>query len=116
MNHRGQVLVIFIIFIPIFTLVLSLIIDIGYLQIKKNNIDDVVFDATKFYLNSSDSDKEIITKKLINKNINTNDIHIEDTNFYVKISVNLNIRGILRESNYKVTYTGNKNDLKIIKG
>ena len=118
MNNKGQVLIIFVILIPILILVMSMIVNIGYLQIEKKNIDNTVRDALEFYLNSSDTDKDILAKELINKNIATNNISIDETEFYVEISVSAPVKGILNknEDKYNVTYRGYKDTLKIIKG
>ena len=118
MNNKGQVLIIFVILIPILILVMSMIVNIGYLQIEKKNIDNTVHDALEFYLNSSDTDKDILAKELINKNIATNNISIDETEFYVEISVSAPVKGILNknEDKYNVTYRGYKDNLKIIKG
>lgn len=118
MNNKGQVLIIFVILIPILILVMSMIVNIGYLQIEKKNIDNTVRDALEFYLNSSDTDKDTLAKELINKNIATNNISIDETEFYVEISVSAPVKGILNknEDKYNVTYRGYKDTLKIIKG
>ena len=118
MNNKGQVLIIFVILIPILILVMSMIVNIGYLQIEKKNIDNTVRDALEFYLNSSDTDKDTLAKELINKNIATNNISIDEDEFYVEISVSAPIKGILNknEDKYNVTYRGYKDTLKIIKG
>lgn len=118
MNNKGQVLIIFVILIPILILVMSMIVNIGYLQIEKKNIDNTVRDALEFYLNSSDTDKDTLAKELINKNIATNNISIDEDEFYVEISVSAPVKGILNknEDKYNVTYRGYKDTLKIIKG
>lgn len=116
MNNKGQVLIIFVILIPILMLIMSMIVNIGYLQIEKKNVDSIVRDAVEFYLNDSSTDKDKLVRELITKNIDDSNISINEDVFYVEISVSTKIKGLLNADEYKVTYRGYKDTLKIIKG
>ena len=54
MNNKGQVLVVFVILLPIFLLILGFVIDYGLLYSEKKNIDDSTHDALNYYLNNLD--------------------------------------------------------------
>ena len=116
MNSKGQVLVIFVILLPIFLMILTFIIDLGMLSIKKRKIDNNTYDAVEYYLDSNDKDKTI---KLIENNIEDIEVDIEDSESNVEISVSKEYKGIyniIYDNEIKITYIGNKETKKIIKG
>jgi len=116
MNSRGQVLVIFVILLPIFLMVLTLIIDLGMLFIEKRKIDNNTYDALEYYLDSNDKDKTI---KLIEKNIEDVEVDIKDNYNSVEVNVSKEYKGIyniIYDNEIKITYIGNKETKKIIKG
>lgn len=117
MNNKGQVLVIFVIILPIFLIILSLVIDLGLMSIEKRNISNNTKDAVEYYLQSNEEEK---TKKLLNKNIDDIEINIKDNDYYVEITVKKEYKGlysiIKNENVIEVTYKGIKEDKSIIKG
>ncbi len=116
MNNKGQVLVIFVILLPIFFMIFTFIIDLGLLSIEKRKCDNNTYDAIEYYLDSNDKDKTI---KLIENNIEDINIDISDTDSYVEISVSKEYKGIyniIYDNEIKITYIGNKETKKIIKG
>lgn len=116
MNNKGQVLVIFVILLPIFLMILTLIIDLGMLSIEKRKVDNNTYDAIEYYLESNNKDKII---KLIEKNIDDVDVDIKDSENSVEISVSKEYKGIyniIYDNEIKITYIGNKETKKIIKG
>ena len=109
MNSKGQVLVIFVILLPIFLMIFTFIIDLGMLSIEKRKCDNNTYDALEYYLDSNNKDKTI---KLIENNI-------EDSENSVEISVSKEYKGIyniIYDNEIKITYIGNKETKKIIKG
>ena len=89
MNERGQVLVVFIIILPLILLVLSLIIDLGSLYNEKRMIDNNVKSALEYALDNVD-DKNIKEKttKLLNKNIDdidTMEIIVDNKNITIRV-------------------------------
>ena len=101
MNNKGQSLVVFIIILPILLMILTLIIDLGFMHIEKRNIDNNCYDAVEYYLNNID--KEDIDKKvnnLLNENIkNIDEILIKDEEDYVEISITKNRKSIRPQIN-----------------
>ena len=116
MNSRGQVLVIFVILLPIFLMIFTFIIDLGMLSIEKRKCDNNTYDAVEYYLDSNDKEKTI---KLIENNIEDIKVNIEDSENSVEISVSKEYKGIyniIYDNEIKITYIGNKETKKIIKG
>ena len=116
MNNKGQVLVIFVILLPIFLMILTLIIDLGMLSIEKRKIDNNTYDALEYYLDSNDKEKTI---KLIENNIEDVEVDIKDSENSVEISVSKEYKGIyniIYDNKINITYIGNKETKKIIKG
>ena len=72
MNNKGQVLIIFVIMLPIFLMVLALVVDLGLLSIEKRKIDNNAYDAVEYYLKNNDKEKTI---KLLENNLS--DINIK---------------------------------------
>ena len=88
MNNKGQTLVIFVIILPILLMMLTLIIDLGFLYIEKRNISNNVYDSVEYYLeNITDKDIKEKTEKLLKKNIKDIEININETLEYVEINV-----------------------------
>lgn len=119
MNNRGQTLAIFVIFIPIILILLTLIIDLGLLYIEKRSINNNTKDAVEYYLNNIESSNVLDnTKKLLNKNLDDVNITINDTDTYVEITVSKrwNSLSIKSDEDISITYKGIKDSNKIIKG
>ncbi|MDO4962588.1 MAG: hypothetical protein Q4E75_00585 [bacterium] len=119
-NNKGQVLVIFIIVLPIIILLMSYIYDVGMISIDKKSLDSTVKDATIYYLNNID-DPDVLknTEKLINKNISDGMIDIKKFDKYISITVEKEYKSLffkIINNKYKVTYKGIKENKKIIKG
>ncbi len=122
MNSRGQVLVMFIMVLPILFVILTLVAEMGYMHIEKKNISSNTYTAVEYYLENLD-DLQIDNKVrlLLNKNINDiDDIEIKNTDDYVEISVTKKYKGIynkiLDDNEIIITYRGLKKNNKIIKG
>ena len=116
MNSKGQVLVIFVILLPIFLMILTFIIDLGMLSVEKRKIDNNTYDAAEYYLETNNKDKTI---KLIKNNIEEAEIDIQDSENSIEISVSKEYKGIyniIYDNEIKITYIGNKETKKIIKG
>jgi len=116
MNSRGQVLVIFVILLPIFLMIFTFIIDLGMLSIEKRKVDNNTYDALEYYLDNNNKDKTI---KLIKNNIEDVSVDIKDNENSVEISVSKEYKGIyniIYDNEIKIIYIGNKETKKIIKG
>ena len=122
MNSRGQTLVIFVIILPILLIMLTLIIDLGFMYIEKRNIENNVYDSVVYYLENID-EEDINNKvnKLLNKNIKDIDkLIINDEEDYVEIKVSKVRKSIYsiitNDTEISVNYKGYKESKRIIKG
>ena len=124
LNNKGQVLVMFVLLIPIFLLVLVLIVDISNLYIKKDELNNINYLVIDTILDKKINDLEI--KDLILKNdkdIIINHININDN--VVEISLEKEYNGIFShlvgkkkyniESNYKGYKENNKKIIERVK-
>lgn len=120
MNNKGQVLVSFIIILPIILILFTLVVDLGLLYVDKRNISNNVKDAVEYYLkNKEDLNVEENTKKLLNKNISDIEININNNEEFVEITVIKKQNRLSIVSNndeITITYKGIKDTNKIIKG
>lgn len=73
MNRKGQVLVAFIILLPLLFMVMAIIIDLGNLYVQKRNIENNVKDVLKYSLSNLE-DIELETKIRNQLNLNIDDI------------------------------------------
>ena len=117
MNNKGQVLVLFVIILPIFLIMISFVIDLGLLAIEKRKLDNSTYDAIEYYLEESDKAKTI---KLLENNLSDVKININDYDEYVLIIVKKDYKSlytiISNNKEIKVVYKGIKNSKEIIKG
>ena len=124
LNNKGQVLVMFVLLIPIFLLVLVLIVDISNLYIKKDELNNINYLVIDSLLDKKIDDLEI--KNLILKNdkdIIINYININDE--VIEISLEKEYNGIFShlvrmdkyniESNYKGYKENNKKIIERVK-
>ena len=117
MNNKGQVLVLFVILLPIFLTILALVIDLGLLSIEKRNLDNNTYEAIEYYLEKNDKEKTI---KLLENNLNDVKIDINDYDQYVTIIVKKDYKSlytiISNNQEIKIVYKGIKDSKEIIKG
>lgn len=97
MNRKGQVLVMFIILLPIFFIIMTLLIDIGNLILTNNEINDVSYMVLEHCLNHLDEEDIIDTSKellkLNNKELNIESFKIENSKVYLNVSYQ--VKGII---------------------
>lgn len=97
MNRKGQVLVMFIILLPIFFIIMTLLIDIGNLILTNNEINDVSYMVLEHCLDHLDEDDIIDTSKellkLNNKELNIESFKIENSKVYLNVSYQ--VKGII---------------------
>lgn len=125
-NKHGQVLVTFLLLLPILLMFLGIIIDMGYNYIEKRKMNDVIKDTIVYAFDHIEEDSTLLRdnmNNLITKNIDgikENNIIIE-TN-YIKITLSIESKGlfgkILNKNLYQITssYYGyiENDELKII--
>ena len=97
MNRKGQVLVMFIILLPIFFIIMTLLIDIGNLILTNNEINDVRYMVLEHCLDHLDEEDIIDTSKellkLNNKELNIESFKIENNKVYLNVSYQ--VKGII---------------------
>ena len=97
MNRKGQVLVMFIILLPIFFIIMTLLIDIGNLILTNNEINDVSYMVLEHCLDHLDEEDIIDTSKellkLNNKELNIESFKIENNTVYLNVSYQ--VKGII---------------------
>jgi len=113
LNNKGQVLVAFIILLPILLMLFTLVIDLGLMGYEKRNISNNIKDTIEFGLKNIDNlDIKNKMYNLLIKNIDDADIEIIIDNNYIKINVKKEynrVFKILSNGNYviDITYSGN---------
>ncbi len=120
-DSRGQVLVAFVLLIPVILMLLALIVDVGFLYVEKRKTDNVVKDIINYGLDNINL-QEVTLQEKITKLINSNlddvqrlDIQI-DTN---RIEINVTrdkqsiFSNIYKDASYKIAsdYVGDITDL-----
>ena len=120
MNDRGQVLVIFVILLPIILLILAFVVDYGLLSIEKRRVDNTTYDAVEYYLkNIDDVDVEDKTLELINSNLDNVKIDLLENDDYIELTVKSDYKSIYNSftnSDLIIKYKGLKTSKEIIKG
>ena len=108
MKNKGQALVLFVLLLPIMILMLSYIIDIGYMSVSKKKIDNTIQEIIENSLENNLNEEEI--KNLLIKNIDNiyiRNITIKDNEINIEIKVTIktifsSIKKNIYEKNYKV--------------
>lgn len=124
-NHNGQVLIAFVLILPILLMCIGLVIDTGLLYIEKRKLDNVVKDTVEYGVNHIDTIIEEELTEMLYKNINelkVIEIDITDTKVeiqasYLKKSI---FASLFKKENYEISahYKGiETNDrIKIVRG
>lgn len=109
MNKKGQTLVIFVIFVPIFVIIINFIINKTNMYYDKRNMENIVKESIHYGLNNIE--EENIKSKIeeyINKNINCEiDVNIENNQIFVTLKKeSTEIKKILGYGNITISYKG----------
>ena len=116
-DRKGQVLVAFVLLIPVIIMILALIVDVGFLYVEKRNTDNVIRDVTNYGLDKLNLEKNILQDN-ITKLVNANLDEIQDLSIVINTnSVEINITrnkqsifsNVYKKANYRITsnYIGN---------
>ena len=125
MNHKGQVLVLFMLLLPLIFMALALIIDTGLLYMEKRHVDFVIKDVVEYGMKNIDSVTEKELDDLIERNLDTiNKKEIVNNNGILNITVTLEKESmfakIFGRDKYQIesTYKGmiEQNKIKIVRG
>ena len=91
LNNKGQTLVAFIILLPVFIMIFTLIVDLGLLSIEKRKVDNEIKSTITYGLKNIETDNlDLKLRKLILKNIDN--INNED----IKISLKLEKKSLFK--------------------
>jgi len=120
-NRKGQVLVLFIIVLPVLFMIMALVIDLGNLYIEKRNIENNINCVLKYSLNNLE-DIELATKIRNQLTVNIDDINnlnIKINDQIIEIKLDKNKKGIfnsIMNKPYRISshYKGYIKDEEII--
>lgn len=120
-NNKGQVLVVFVILLPIFLIILTGLVDLCILNIEVKKLNTNTHDAVEYYLDNLEDENVLNdTKALLNKNLKNIDIKIKEDEDVINIKVVKNYKSIYsvisKKENITSIYIGNKETKKIKKG
>ncbi len=123
MNKKGQVLVLFILLLPLIFIFLYLVVDIGLMYIEKgkmqNNVKEIITQELKCE-ECPLNEKETRIRNLINKNIDGvsyDTLEVNDN--YIKVSISKDYKSIFvglfkkDDNKIKVSYKGYMENNKI---
>lgn len=118
MNNKGQILIVFVLILPILLLLIALIWEIGNLAITTNKYETAIKDTIEYGLNHQDEDN---LKQILNNLLKANvkgDTHIEIDN-YIKINVKQKYDALYNnlfnhQFDIDLTYIGYKENNQII--
>ncbi len=119
MNNKGQVLVAFILMIPIIILMCVAITDVGLMNIENRRVNNTVRNSVKYGINNldktniKDTMKSLIMDNL--KNVDSISIDVDIDNSYAKATVKVKYKGLVNITNRDITssYYANINDGKV---
>ena len=107
MNKKGQTLVVFVLFLPVLVIVITMIINESNMYYDKRNMENIAKEAINYGLsNIEDENIEDKIKIFISKNIDCEkEVKIEDGEIRVTlIKENKTIKKILGYGNIKIKY------------
>lgn len=117
MNSKGQVLVVFVLILPIIILLFTYVVDLGLLELKKNSAEKEIKYIIKDSIENDTSDDVI--KKLIKRNIKDSTlVNLENNSNSLEIEISIDLSGILFNNgkHINIKYIGNKETKEIEKG
>lgn len=118
-NSKGQVLVTFILMIPIILLFAICIVDVGMQSIEIRRIDNTVRNSVKYGIDNLDKENiEFIMKSLIQDNLKNIDnalITVDVDNNYARATVVVKYKGLINitDKTIKSSYYASIKDDKI---
>lgn len=124
-NHNGQVLIAFVLILPILLMCVGLVIDTGLLYIEKRKLDNVIEDTVEYGMNHIEKITENELTEMIYINIDKlKVIDIDITDVKVEIQASYHRKSIFaslfKKEDYEISshYKGIKteNNIKIVRG
>lgn len=121
LSKKGQVLVVFVLILPLVLFFLALVIDYGNLYLKKREIENrVKYVVEENFKYSGSDDVEAVLESLLKNNISgLKKYEINASEVFIVVSVTVEIKRIFPiyitgENDFKLTYRGYKENGKII--
>lgn len=119
-DSRGQVLVAFVLLIPVILMLLALVVDVGLLYVEKRKTDNVIKDIINYGLDNLDLEEGTLQTKLT-KLVNSNLDDVQRLNMQIEAdSIEINIirnkqsifSNVYKDASYKIVsdYVGNVTD------
>lgn len=124
-NHNGQVLIAFVLILPILLMCVGFVIDTGLLYIEKRKLDNVVKDTVEYGINHIDTvTKENLTKMLYKNIDELSVVNIDMTDVKLEVQASYHYKSIFaslfEKNDYEISshYKGIKtnNNIKIVRG
>lgn len=119
LNNKGQTLVLFIIFIPIFLMIFAMIVDLSTLTIEKHELESATIIALKYGLNhKEENDKENKMIEVFNLNTKDAQMKIQENNDVINIKSEKKVKTIFSKIigkdlvKLEINIEGNKKDNK----
>ena len=118
MNHKGQVLVLFLLLLPILLLIMGLVIDVGNLFVEQKKRENVVKSAIRYGL-SSEENQEEKARQYLEENLSNSSFRVFYSNQTLTIQGNVKIESLFsklfqRESvSFELKYQGVKEKEKV---
>ena len=95
-NNKGQSLVMFVLIIPIFLLILTLVYDVGNAIYEKDRLSNTNYLAIKYGLNNIDTATENDLKDLIEQNTsNVKKIYVTIEDNQIEIKIEKDVKSII---------------------
>ena len=107
MNNKGQVLVVFVILLPLVLLFITFIIDLGRLYTEKRNIENNIESSINYGLNNESKEnlEEIITS-MLNDNIEDVDsLDVKNLSDRITVSLKKTYPSLFKITKIKDSYT-----------
>ena len=122
LNNHGQVLILFIIFIPIFIALLAIAVDLGLIAYNRKDLNGISIAALSYVKqNIKDYEKEEIRKIVLENDKNITVVKLDDNDQNVVLVLKKSINSIfgsiigLDQYNINSSYKYNKETKKIIR-
>ena len=127
LNNKGQSLITFVLLIPLFLMIMVLVIDVGNVYLKKqelNNVNNIAINYGLDHIKEENVEQELFS--IINLNLKkVQDISIDIKDNEIKINLKqkekgllgniIKIKGFNIKSTYKGKITNNKKKIERIK-
>lgn len=105
LNNKGQSLVMFIVIIPIFLLILTLVYDVGTAIYEKNRLSNTALLAVNYGLDKIDNiEKEELIEYIMNNDNKLDNIDVNIKENEVEIKLSKKIKGVIGKMfNFDIT-------------